>query len=71
MFQDLITAFIMNKNEKERSVMNIQELLRLLEKDARLNARDLAEILGEDEQEVAEQIDEMEKNKIKIGRAHV
>lgn len=47
--------------------MNIQELLRLLEKDARLNARDLAEILGEDEQEVAEQIDEMEKNKIICG----
>lgn len=47
--------------------MDIQELLRLLEKDARLDARDLAEILNEDEQEVQSQIDDMEKNKIICG----
>ncbi len=47
--------------------MNIQEMLTLLEKDARLTPRDLAEILAEDEQEIAGEISRMEKEKIICG----
>lgn len=47
--------------------MDIQEILSLLEKDARLTPRDLADILSEDEMAVSEEIRELEKNKIICG----
>lgn len=47
--------------------MNYQDILELLEKDARLTARDLADILREDENEVRDAIHEMEENKIICG----
>lgn len=47
--------------------MNQQSILELLEKDARLNAKDLADILNEDESEVREAVREMEENKIICG----
>ena len=47
--------------------MNYQEILELLEKDARLTPRDLSEILMEDEAEVRKAISEMEQDKIICG----
>lgn len=47
--------------------MNEQLILELLEKDARLNARDLADILQEEEADVAAAVREMEQNKIICG----
>lgn len=47
--------------------MNEQLILDLLEKDARLNARDLADILQEDEQAVKETVAQMEQDKIICG----
>lgn len=47
--------------------MKNQEILELLEKDARLSARDLADILQEDEAEVADAIRSLEEEKIICG----
>ena len=47
--------------------MNESSILELLEKDARLNARDLADILNEDEQEIKSAIRAMEENKVICG----
>ena len=47
--------------------MNIQSILELLEKDARLTARDLAYILAEDEEEVSAAVRQMEQDKIICG----
>ncbi|MCF0258680.1 MAG: Lrp/AsnC family transcriptional regulator [Erysipelotrichaceae bacterium] len=47
--------------------MNIQSILELLEKDARLTARDLADILSEDEEDVSAAIRQMEQDKIICG----
>lgn len=47
--------------------MNEQLILDLLEKDARLSARDLADILNEDQDTVQESISRMEQDKIICG----
>lgn len=44
-----------------------QEILELLEKDARLTPKDLSEILNEDEAKVREDIAQMEEDKIICG----
>ena len=47
--------------------MNQLKLLELLEKDARLNAQDLADILNEDKQDVENEIKQLEKDQIICG----
>lgn len=47
--------------------MNYQSILELLEKDARLSARDLSEILQEDEDEVRNAVRTLEDEKIICG----
>ena len=47
--------------------MNQLKLLELLEKDARLNAQDLADILNEDKQDVENEIKQVEKDQIICG----
>lgn len=47
--------------------MNEQLILDLLEKDARLNARDLADIINEEESEIKDSIRRMEEEKIICG----
>lgn len=47
--------------------MNQQQILDLLEKDARLSARDLADILQEEEDEIRQAIRTMEEEKIICG----
>jgi DNA-binding Lrp family transcriptional regulator len=47
--------------------MNSNNILELLENNARLTARDLADILNEDEQEIKKEIDQLEKDKIICG----
>ena len=46
---------------------NDQAILELLENDARLDARDLADILGEEAQEVQQAVRRMEEQKIICG----
>lgn len=45
---------------------NDQAILELLENDARLDARDLADILGEEAQEVQQAVRRMEEQKVAI-----
>lgn len=47
--------------------MNILSILELLEKDARLTSRDLADVLGEEEPEVRKSIRDMEDDGIICG----
>ena len=47
--------------------MNQLQLLELLEKDARLNAQDLADILNEDKSDVEKEIKQLEKDQIICG----
>lgn len=47
--------------------MNYQSILELLEKDARLTVRDLADILQEDAQDVSRAVRQMEDEKIICG----
>ena len=47
--------------------MNQNTILDLLEKDARLNAQDLADILNASKEEVQNEINELEKQKIICG----
>lgn len=50
---------------------NDQAILELLENDARLDARDLADILGEEAQEVQQAVRRMEEQKIILSLIHI
>ncbi|WP_242790150.1 Lrp/AsnC family transcriptional regulator [Allobaculum mucilyticum] len=47
--------------------MNTNAILELLEKDARLNTRDLADILNEEEGDVRDEVRRLEEDKIICG----